>query len=195
MSSPNLLSKSGVLAMYGRVLCAAITALIAYPISTQAASSAKGDFCDQLRRFESAALSTGQDSKPIRRYIEFQWSGNWMMGGYWGCRPSQDAVSKTFCAYLRDNTNQEFYADLPIRVLRCHGYVFPGHSTDWADWASKIKLFQSDDRAVDMDVYLIPGTVDAAVRISAVPWSWLASADDKALPPLKETPPLRSPKQ
>lgn len=174
---------------------AVVVAVIAFPMSARAAPPARNDLCDQLKTFESAPLSTGRDAKPIRRYVEFQWSGNWMMGGYWGCRHSQDAVSKTFCAYLRDNTNQEFHAELPIRVLRCHGYVFPAQSTDWESWTSDIVLTRSDDRRVDMDVDLVPGTVDAAVRISAVPWSWVASGDDKALPPLKETPPLRTLKQ
>jgi hypothetical protein len=56
-------------------------------------------------------------------------------------------------------------------------------------------LTDDEVRKVDMDVDLVPGTVDAAMRISAVPWPWTASEDDDAPPPLKETPPLSTSKE
>jgi hypothetical protein len=165
-------------------------AATAIPMSLHAASPPKDGLCEQLKLFEAAPLSTGGDAKPMRRFVEFQWTGNWLVGDPWGCVHTPDAMAKSFCAYLVGHTNQEFPNDLPIRVLRCHGYVFPGRGRAWSEWTSYIELAADDERSTDMDVHIIPGTVAAAVRISAVPWSWKASNDDKAPPALDRTPPI-----
>jgi len=79
---------------------------------------------------------------------------------------------------------------LPMRVLRCHGYVFPASSTSWRSWIADIGLSGSDDRTIDMEVYLGASAKDESIRISATPWSWVASADDKEPPRLEDAAPL-----
>jgi hypothetical protein len=170
-------------------LCVAVVAAFVVPVVAQAKGSSKDDLCGRLRAFEAAPFEVGSDGQPIRRFVEFQWSDSWLTGGTWGCRHTPDAVARSFCSYLIDNTNQEFSVALPWRVLKCHGYVFPSYSTDWNNWTADIVLRGSrDDRSLDLDVYLIHGSVDAAVRISAIPLR--PSRDDREPPSLKSTPPV-----
>jgi len=171
-----------------RRVCVAILIAIYIPVSAMAAIGRDRELCDRLKSFEEAPFNNGSDGKPVRRFVEFQWSDSWLTGGPWGCRHTlDDTVSKSFCSYLMDDTNQEFSADLPMRILTCHGYVFPNYSSDWSDWTADIRLRGSaNERSLDLGIYLRHGTVDAAMRLSAIPNN--PGGDDHEPPPLKSTP-------
>jgi hypothetical protein len=164
-----------------------VALMVAVPTFAQAGAALDGEFCGRLKAFEAATFSLGRDHLPIRHFVEFQWSDSWLTGGAWGCRHSTDTGAKSFCSYLVDHTNQEFPVGLPVQVLKCHGYVFPSYSTDWRDWTADIRLpVSAKDRSVNLEIYLIHGSVDAAARISVVPD--MPSGDDKEPPPLRSTP-------
>jgi hypothetical protein len=149
------------------------------------ASEASSDICEQLRILEANPLSTGEDGKPVRRWVEFRWWGDWIVNGGWGCRQSGDQTAKSVCTYLMDNTSREFRAELPIRILTCYGYGFPQFPQyDWSDWTATVRLHgRKDDRKVVMDVDLGGRkSLTSTVRVSVVPND--PGKDDQEPPPL-----------
>ncbi len=136
------------------------------------AIAASDDLCNHLRTLEASPLATADDGKAVRRWVEFRWWGQWMVGGGSGCRHSPDQVAAATCAYLMENTSREFRASLPLRVLSCYGYSFPKFPQyDWDDWTGVVKLHgQKSDRQMTMEVDLTGRKSPAStVRISVVP--------------------------
>jgi len=148
-------------------------------------ASERDGICAQLRVFEAAPFKLGGDGKPVRRWVAFEWKGHFP-GEYEDiCHHSADMAEKALCGYLILNTNQEFRAELPIRVLRCYGYAFPQFAQyDWAVSKAQFRLRgRMDDRRFLLNVESFPGEgADSAVWVSAVPEN--ASKDDRDPPPL-----------
>lgn len=150
----------------------AVVVLAMSLVWTSRAIASPDDICEQLRVLETSPLTVVDDGKAVRRWVEFNWQGDWMVGGSWGCRHSHDKVGAAVCAYLMNHTSREFRASLPLRVLSCYGHSFPKYAQyDWTDWTASVKLHgQKDDRQMIMDIDLAARRSSAAtVRISVIP--------------------------
>ncbi len=162
----------------------ALLALTVASWSTHAGAAGRDEICDQLQAFEAAPFKLGSDGALVRRWVAFEWKG-YFPGDYEDiCHHSADEAEKAFCSYLIQNTNQEFRADLPLRILHCYGYAFPRYAEyDWDVSKGHFRLHgRLDDRRLLLNVEALPGEGDSAIWISVVPNNVVE--DDKGPPPL-----------
>ena len=161
------------------------SAVLAFAVGLAGHAGATDEICRQLQAFEAAPLKLGKDGAPSRRWVAFEWKG-YFPGNYEDiCHHSADKAEKLFCAYLIETTNQEFRADLPLRILHCYGYAFPPHAQyNWYVSKGEFRLHgRFDDRRLTLNVESLPGDgADSAVWISVIPES--VDEDDFTPPPL-----------
>ena len=154
-----------------------------------AASSANAtdELCAKLDAYAKAQWAEKGDTIP-RYWVEFHWGNDPDPNSFWswGCRHSADASSVSFCKWLMENTNQEFRAELPIRVQRCMGYHFPPKAvTEWQFTDGAVRHQAPDGSWLVLEVSsqgMQPG--ESAVRISF-------DSVDRNLDP-DELPPIRT---
>ena len=98
--------------------------------------------CDVIQNFEKAVPAKA-DNPHERRWIEFHWGFDHSPDAMWswGCQHSAHLVAGETCAWLKDNTNQEFAMMLPQNIMACYGYRFPAQAAyDWSEMQGMITL-------------------------------------------------------
>lgn len=121
------------------------------------------------KTFQTLAQSAPEQADE-RPWIEFHWGIDHEQHSFWswGCRHSNDKVSKATCDWLMENTSHEFTMMLPLAVMSCYGYHLPKYASyDWSGIAGTIKLKQGDDYALvlDLDYRGLPDG-EVAIRVS-----------------------------
>lgn len=110
--------------------------------------------CDVVKNFETA-VPAKIDNPRERRWISFHWGFDnspdtlWS----WGCQHSTQAIAGQTCAWLKDNTNQEFAMMLPQAIMACYGYRFPRHAeNDWSELKGTIALHGRNGNRLLLDL-------------------------------------------
>lgn len=119
---------------------------------------AADELCDQLKSFEHTPLAKLADGGLQRRWIDFTWSppenlapNEIQIGATLRCHGSDD-TAKALCQYMLHHMSFEQVPALPLRVLRCEGYVSdrPASPRRWVEelsWDAPgdlVEMFQID---------------------------------------------------
>lgn len=164
-----------------RVIASGLAAVVLLSVPLQAATP--DELCARLRTFETAPLPKGE-----RRWVEFHWGYDQAAFLSWACRHSKDQLTKTTCDWLMAHTDQEFTMQLPLRIMKCHGYRFPKFaSLDWKGIEGTIELRGASSRRVLLDLnYRDLPKGEQAVRISVEDSNVRYDPDE--LPPIEPMP-------
>lgn len=138
--------------------------VVAFLAACSTPAAAAGSLCEKLRTFERSEPPHAS----LRSWFEFHWGIDRSAVWSWGCRHSDDKVSKDTCDWLMDHVNQEFSMALPQAMMGCYGYRFPRHADyDWSNLAGTIRLRGGADRRLVMDLeYRDLPDGEVAVRVS-----------------------------
>lgn len=150
-------------------------------------SFARNAICDYVKAFESAPFERDASGREKFRWIEMHWIGIWLdfdHGWHLECRHSPDNASAAFCNWLSSNTSFEFEEDLPLRILTCHGYRFPGSWTEIGLIKSEFHLYSPLTGEILLQTnFQDHRSSDSAMRLSAYPQhqDWVT---EKPMPPM-----------
>jgi len=166
-------------------IATALSAALAMLTAANPALAATDVLCARLKTFEAARFD-GTEKPAGRRWVQLRWLGYWLdLKHGWGlqCTHSGDAAAKALCDFLGGHTSFEFTNMLPMRIMQCHGYRFPGRYLPvWNDWLAAIPL---ENALLEVDFHS-PGIDGGAIRFSS-----FAPGQNPAtvsLPPLAPSP-------
>jgi hypothetical protein len=166
---------------------AVIGAIFLAALATTAQAADK--LCAQLDSFVWAPFEKETSGKPKLRWIEYHWTGEWLISWGYECRHSDITAAQEFCRWLPENVSQEFPEFLPLRIMECEGSHFPRPFPQIGEWLFDINLagrgIPKNVETVELQVDMRDRKpLDQAIRLVVVPVGYTGSAHD--LPPLED---------
>ena len=153
---------------------------------TMASAAADDEICSRLSAFEAAPQARSIDKLvPQRDWIELRWTGAWLSDEGWGweCTHTDSEASKALCAWLGSNTSMEFHANLPRRILGCHGSQFSRSIGTDTPWIQSISISpETGDEYMLLEIALSGHKGNDAIRYSV--FVGPAAEQKNPLPPL-----------